>query len=344
MNRSTPFPLGATLDDEGCNFAIYTPTNKDILLALFHADGSYETHQLEQEYAGIKYTYIPNVHSGQKYGYLIQLNDELHYIADPYARALDSSLHYDPPFDSHKSFDLPKCIVTSVQFDWQSVPKPRIARDEMVLFETHVKGLTQLNPEVDTPLRGKYLGLVSQPMLDFYRQQNINTLQLLPIAACMHEPHLLESDKVNYWGYNPYLFMAPDPRYANTDAVNELKTTIRELHRHGIQVILDVVYNHTAEGGANGPVFNLKALDPNYYLHHGEHYANYTGCGNTVDLSNQAALNLVMDTLRSWVIEYHIDGFRFDLAATLAAVAMNSAKKQPFSKPLHKIRYCARSN
>ncbi len=118
MNRSTPFPLGATLDDEGCNFAIYTPANKDILLALFHADGSYETHQLEQEYAGIKYTYIPGVHSGQKYGYLIQLNDELHYIADPYARALDSSLHYVPPFDSHKSFDLPKCIVTSVQFDW----------------------------------------------------------------------------------------------------------------------------------------------------------------------------------------------------------------------------------
>ncbi|MCO7069652.1 glycogen debranching protein GlgX [Vibrio cholerae] len=332
MNRSTPFPLGATLDDEGCNFAIYAPANRDVLLALFHADGSYETHQLEHEYAGIKHTHISGIHAGQKYGYLIQLNDELHYISDPYARALEGLLHYDPPFDSHKSFDLPKCVVTDTDFDWQNVTKPRIARDEMVLFETHVKGLTQLNPDVEKVLRGKYLGLVSQPMLDFYRQQNINTLQLLPIAACMHEPHLLESGKVNYWGYNPYVFMAPDPRYANKDAVNELKTTIRELHRNGIQVILDVVYNHTAEGGTNGPVFNLKALDPNYYLHHGDHYANYTGCGNTVDLSNQAALNLVMDTLRCWVEEYQIDGFRFDLAATLGRRGDEFSKEAAFFK------------
>ena len=154
-------------------------------------------------------------------------------------------------------------------------------------------------------------------MLAFYKEQQINTLQLLPIAACMHEPHLLKMDKVNYWGYNPYVFMAPDPRYAAQDAVTELKTAIRELHRHGIEVILDVVYNHTAEGDEKGPVFNLKALDDRYYFKHGEHFANFTGCGNTLDLSYQPALNLVMDTLRYWVEESQIDGFRFDLAATL---------------------------
>ncbi len=154
-------------------------------------------------------------------------------------------------------------------------------------------------------------------MIEFYKSQEINTIQLLPIAACMHEPHLLNMGKVNYWGYNPYVFMAPDPRYASADAVTELKTVVRELHRHGIEVILDVVYNHTAEAGQDGPVFNLKALDESYYLKHGEHFDNYTGCGNTVDLAYQPSLNLVMDTLRHWVSEYHIDGFRFDLAATL---------------------------
>ncbi|MDF4730525.1 alpha-amylase family glycosyl hydrolase, partial [Vibrio parahaemolyticus] len=164
---------------------------------------------------------------------------------------------------------------------------------------------------------GRYLGLASPEMLAFYKQQNINTLQLLPVAACMHEPHLLEMEKVNYWGYNPYLFMVPDPRYAEQDAVTELKTTIRELHKNGIEVILDVVYNHTAEGGEGPTIFNLKALDSCFYIKHGNHFANYTGCGNTVDLTYQPALNLVMDTLRYWVSEFKVDGFRFDLAATL---------------------------
>ncbi|NOH51760.1 glycogen debranching protein GlgX [Vibrio coralliilyticus] len=317
MPCSRPYPLGATLNHEGCNFAIYAPKNKDLQLVLFDENNNYQTFSLTNEYAGIKHTFIPEVKAGQRYGFIIGDEDNLQLISDPYAKALDKPLFYETPFNSAKSFDLSKCVVIQNEFDWQGIEKPYRPREEMVLFETHVKGVSKLNPNVPTQYQGSYLGLVSDAMLEFYKEQQINTLQLLPIAACMHEPHLLKMDKVNYWGYNPYVFMAPDPRYADQDAVTELKTAIRELHRHGIEVILDVVYNHTAEGDEKGPVFNLKALDDRYYFKHGEHFANFTGCGNTLDLSYQPALNLVMDTLRYWVEEYQIDGFRFDLAATL---------------------------
>lgn len=312
-----PYPLGATLSEYGCNFSIYAPNNKSIALALFDTQNNYTTFPLEGEVAGIRFTHLENIKAGQKYGYIITTENGQQLLSDPYAKAIDAPLSYIPPYDNQKSFNMPKCVVTSNDFDWQQTKKPHIAREKTILFETHVKGVSKLNPNVPIEQQGTYLGLVSPAMLAFYKQQNMTTLQLLPVTACMHEPHLLEMGKVNYWGYNPYLFMAPDPRYAITDAVTELKTAIRELHRNGIEVILDVVYNHTAEGGDNDTVFNLKGLDQHYYLKHGSHFANFTGCGNTVDLSYQPALNLVMDTLRYWVQEYKVDGFRFDLAATL---------------------------
>ena len=315
--RSRPYPLGATLDCSGCNFSIYAPHRNDIVLLLFDESGEYTTHHLEGNYAGNRHTYIEGVEAGQKYGYRVESKNGPLLLSDPYARALDKPLHYRPPYSPKKSWDMSKSVVIDNKFDWQGTQPPRIPREDTVLFETHVKGLTKLHPGIDPSQQGHYLGLVSAPMLEFYKKQNINSLQLLPIAACMHEEHLLKQDKVNYWGYNPYLFMVPDPRYAKRDSVIELKTTIRELHRHGIEVILDVVYNHTAEGGSGGPEFNLKALDPRYYIRHGEHFANFAGCGNTMDLTHQPTLNLVMDSLRYWVEEFHVDGFRFDLAATL---------------------------
>ncbi|MCK6264140.1 glycogen debranching protein GlgX [Vibrio sp. ZSDE26] len=314
---SQPYPLGATLSQHGCNFSIHAPDQKEIALVLFDAADNQTIHSIDNDYAGIKHIFIDEIQAGQKYGFLIEVDGHPHLLSDPYAKALEAPLYYQPPFSSQTSFELPKCLVTNDQFDWQDTAPPRIPREQTIIFETHVKGVSQLNPNVPSAAQGKYLGLASKEMLSFFKQQSINTIQLLPIAACMHEPHLLNMDKVNYWGYNPYLFMAPDPRYAERDAVTELKTTIRELHKQGIEVILDVVYNHTAESGEDGPIFNLKSLDSNYYLKHGNHFANFTGCGNTVDLSHQASLNLVMDTLRYWVSEYHIDGFRFDLAATL---------------------------
>lgn len=331
---SRPFPLGATLDTHGCNFAVHAPGNTDISLALFDEKGNHQRLPLTQEYAGIRYIYVPDIIAGQKYGYIIDIEGLAYYVADPYAKCIDAELSYQLPFSPEKSFQLPKCVVRDDQFDWQHVAKPNRPRDEMILFETHVKGVSKLNPLVSENEQGRYLGLVSETMLKFYHQQNINTLQLLPVAACMHEPHLLQEERVNYWGYNPYLFMAPDPRYAAQDAVTELKTAIRELHRHGIEVILDVVYNHTAEGGEDGPVFNLKAFDEQYYIKHGKHFANFTGCGNTLDLAYQPSLNLVMDTLRHWVSEYHIDGFRFDLAATLGREGDNFNQHSAFFKAI----------
>jgi glycogen operon protein len=331
--RSQPYPLGATLDQAGCNFSIYAPGDKDIQLALFDDQGHYKTYALEGEYAGIRFTYLSGIRAGQKYGYVIKSSDnQRHYISDPYTKALDRGLTYNPPFTTQKSFQLPKCIVVDDCFDWQETVQPKIPRNQTVLFETHVKGLTREHPNIPERLKGKFLGMIHPDMMSFYQEQHIHTLQLLPIAACMPEPHLLKMKLTNYWGYNPYVFMAPDPRYGVEDAVTELKTMVRELHRAGIEVILDVVYNHTAEGGEDGPVFNLKGLDPDYYIVHEKYFANFTGCGNTLDLSYQPTLNLVMDTLRYWVTEYHIDGFRFDLAATLGRTGEAYSPDAPFFK------------
>ncbi|CAK2002272.1 putative GLYCOGEN DEBRANCHING ENZYME [Vibrio crassostreae] len=327
-----PYPLGATLGNTGCNFSIYSPDCKSLSLALFDENDEFTTYKLENEYADIRYVFIDGIKAGQKYGFIAETDNGPILLSDPYAKAISEPLDYVTPYSNEKSFAMAKCVVVDDTFDWQDVEKPRISREETVLFETHVKGLSQLHPEVATNTKGRYLGLVSPEMLAFYKQQNINSLQLLPIAACMHEPHLLDMGKVNYWGYNPYLFMVPDPRYAEKDAVTELKTAIRELHRNGIEVILDVVYNHTAEGGEGGTTFNLKALDSRYYIKHGCHYANFTGCGNTVDLTHQPALNLVMDTLRYWVNEFQVDGFRFDLAATLGREGDNYNPEAAFFK------------
>ena len=327
-----PYPLGATLGNTGCNFSIYSPDCKSLSLALFDENDEFTTYKLENEYADIRYVFIDGIKAGQKYGFIADTDNGPILLSDPYAKAISEPLDYVTPYTNEKSFAMAKCVVIDDTFDWQGVEKPSISREETVLFETHVKGLSQLHPEVATNTKGRYLGLVSPEMLAFYKQQNINSLQLLPIAACMHEPHLLDMGKVNYWGYNPYLFMVPDPRYAEKDAVTELKTAIRELHRNGIEVILDVVYNHTAEGGEGGTTFNLKALDSNSYIKHGCHYANFTGCGNTVDLTHQPALNLVMDTLRYWVSEFQVDGFRFDLAATLGREGDNYNPEAAFFK------------
>ncbi|MDG3085873.1 glycogen debranching protein GlgX [Vibrio hannami] len=330
--RSRPYPHGATLDSEGCNFSIYAPNCPDISLALFESDDKYTLYPIEEHYAGTRHIYIEKVKAGQKYGYVIETDEGQHLLSDPYAKSLDRPLNYSLPFSNKKTWQMAKCVVTEDKFDWQGTEPPRIAREDMVLFETHVKGVSKLNPDVPPSSQGSYLGLVSDAMLKFFKEQNITSIQLLPIAACMHEPHLLKMDKVNYWGYNPYLFMVPDPRYAKDDAVTEFKTAVRELHRNGIEVILDVVYNHTAEGGNGGPIFNLKALDPNYYIMHGPHFANYAGTGNTMNLMHQPTLNLVMDTLRYWVNEYKIDGFRFDLAATLGRDGDNYNYHSPFFK------------
>lgn len=313
-----PFPLGATLCDQGCNFSIHCPDNQEIKLVLFDDENKKTIIDLNHQYMGCRYAFVPDIKAGQQYGY--QIKDKLEYrlVLDPYAQALGKAPFYVEPFTAEKSWEFAKSVVVDHQFDWQKTTLPQVPYEETILFETHVKGFTKLNPHIDEQYRGSYLGLCQPKVIEFFKAQRVTSLQLLPVTSCMSEPHLLKMDKVNFWGYNSLCFMAPEPRYAKDDAVAEMKTMVRELHKHGIEVIMDIVFNHTAEGGEGGPKFHLKCLDKNYYLQdYSKNYLNYTGCGNTLDLTYQPSLNIVLDTLRHWVTHYQIDGFRFDLAATL---------------------------
>ncbi|ELR67147.1 Glycogen debranching enzyme [Photobacterium marinum] len=313
-----PFPLGATLCDQGCNFSIHCPDNQDIKLILFDNNNKKKIVELDNQHMGIRYTFVPDMRAGQCYGYQITDKNEKRLVLDPYAQALSKTPFYIPPFRAEQSWDFAKSVVTEHTFDWEDTVSPQIPYEETVLFETHVKGFTKLHPHMDEEYKGTYLGLCQPEVIKSLKQQGVTTLQLLPVASCMSEPHLLDMDKVNFWGYNSLCFMAPEPRYAIADAVTEMKTMVRELHKNDIEVILDIVFNHTAEGGDGGPQFHFKSLDKNYYLQTTDKkLLNYTGCGNTLDLTYQPSLNIVLDTLRHWVTHYHVDGFRFDLAATL---------------------------
>ncbi|MCW8328632.1 glycogen debranching protein GlgX [Photobacterium sp. SDRW27] len=330
-----PFPLGATLCDQGCNFSIYCPENKEIKLVLFNDDNKKTIIDLDQQYMGRHYTFVPGIKAGQEYGYQINDKGEERLVLDPYAQALSKTPFYIEPFSAEKSWEFAKSVVIDHQFDWQNTAAPQVPYEETILCETHVKGFTKLHPAIEEQYQGTYLGLCHPKAIEFYKEQGITTLQLLPVTSCMSEPHLLKMDKVNFWGYNSLCFMAPEPRYAASDAVSEMKTMVRELHKHGIEVIMDIVFNHTAEGGEGGPKFHLKCLDKKYYLlDTNKNYLNYTGCGNTVDLTYQPSLNLVLDTLRHWVTQYQIDGFRFDLAATLGRNGYQFDRQSAFFKAI----------
>lgn len=330
-----PFPLGATLCDQGCNFSIHNSESKDIKLVLFDESNNKHFVDLKNQYLDIHYAFVPGIKKGQRYGYQIKDKNGYRLVLDPYAQALDSIPNYIEPYTAEKSWLFAKSVVVEHDFDWQGTVLPQIPREETVLFETHVKGFTKRHPELDESLQGTYLGLCHPTMIAFFKRHGMTSLQLLPVTSCMSEPHLLKMGKVNYWGYNSLCFMAPEPRYAIADAVTEMKTMVRELHRHGIEVIMDIVFNHTAEGGEGGPTFHFKALDKNYYLQDSnKNYRNHTGCGNTVDLRYQPSLNIVLDTLRHWVTHYKVDGFRFDLATTLGRHGDNFNTQSAFFKAI----------
>lgn len=319
---SNPYPLGAHLKQHeksgkyGCNFSIHAPDCKQIKLVLFD-EGEPTQITMTDKYMGIYHIFIDNIKVGQAYNYLTTVDGEEWLLIDPYAKAISKSPQYTPPYTSAQSWQLCHAFVCNDDFDWQQTQQPKIPLEETILLETHIKGFSQNNLSIPDSERGNYQALSAPENIERFKQQGVTSVQLLPVAACISEPHLLSQNGQNYWGYNPLVFMAPDPRFAIKDAVSELKTTVRELHRNNIEVILDVVYNHTAEGNDQGPNFNLKLLDTQYYQHDKGEFKNYTGCGNTLNLTHQASLNLVLDSLRHWVTEYKIDGFRFDLAASL---------------------------
>lgn len=330
-------PMGASLSAEGCNFVVWAPDAERVYVCLFDAqDKETAQIQLNERYGPIWFGFIVGVKAGMHYGYRIRgpkqpekglLFDIDKLLLDPYTVALSGPIEWNEVlYQGDSAAMMPKSIVYKDGFDWQNVHNPVIRDPDLILYELHVKGFTKLHPLVPEPLRGTYLGLCHPPVIEHIKNLGVTAVQLMPVASFMSEPRLVQLGLCNYWGYNPVCFMAPEPRYAVNDAVLEFKTMVREFHRAGIAVILDVVFNHTAEGGNGGPILSFKGLDNRSYycFDHGgqgpdfQRYSNMTGCGNTFNVDHPMGLNLVMDSLRYWVTEMHVDGFRFDLAVTLA--------------------------
>ena len=347
----SPVPLGATWDGAGTNFALYSEHAERVELCLFdHPDAAVETARVNFALCenGVWHAYLPGIRPGQLYGYRVHgpyAPDRGHrfnpakLLLDPYAKAISGpvvahpeafgytlgnpreDLAWDPRNSAGR---LPKCVVVEDAFTWDDDKPPRTPLNRTVIYECHVKGLTAQHPLVPPELRGTYLGLCSEPVLEHLGYLGVTAVELLPIHHPMTERHLLEKGLANYWGYSSIGFFAPDGRYASIPGrqVYEFKTMVRRLHQAGIEVILDVVYNHTGEGNHLGPTVCFRGIDNSTYYWHQPHnrryYADYTGCGNTLQINHPRVLQLVMDSLRYWVQEMHVDGFRFDLASALA--------------------------
>jgi len=347
--RGQPWPLGATPmaweGQQGVNLAVFSRHATAVHWCLFDAAG-HETHRVPLPACtdGIWHGFLPGVAVGQLYGLRAEgpwqpaaghRFNAARLLIDPYARELAGSTaalskevagqHPDPHDNAAR---MPKARVIDVQRELAAgaavPPAPPILPEQLVIYEAHVKGLTRLNPAVPEHLRGNYAGLASAPMLAHYQRLGITTLCLLPVQQHLDEKHLLDLALTNYWGYNTLGFFIPDPRYA-TDAADpqavrdEFRAMVGELHRHGFEVVLDVVYNHTAEGGAGGPTLSWRGLDnaSSYALDRDGNFLDFTGCGNSTHMGEPRMVQFVMDSLRWWVQAFGVDGFRFDLAATL---------------------------
>ena len=341
------YPLGATFDGAGTNFALFTSVAESVDLCLFDEDGSEQRVPLTEVDADIWHAYLPGVMPGQRYGYRVDGPHDLagghrcnaaKLLLDPYAKAVDGQVDWDESVFGYRWADhderneddsashVPKGVVVNPYFDWADARAPRRPYHESVIYEAHVKGLTATHPGVPKELRGTYSGLAHPAMLEHYERLGITAVELMPVHHFVHDHHLVERGLKNYWGYNTIGFFAPHAEYASvgTDGqqVTEFKAMVRELHRAGLEVILDVVYNHTAEGNHLGPTLSFRGIDNAAYYRLVEddqaHYYDTTGTGNSLLMRSPHVLQLIMDSLRYWVTEMHVDGFRFDLAATLA--------------------------
>jgi isoamylase len=330
-------PLGATVDDGGTNFALFSANATAVDLCLFDDNGVESRVTLHESTYHVWHGYVPGVGAGTRYGYRVEGEFNpgagLHFnatklLVDPYARALDGAFELDDAVFEKNTSDsasfVPKSVVVHDEFDWGKDRLPAVAWPDTVMYEVHVRGFTMQHPDVPPQLRGTYAGLAHGAATDYLKQLGVTTLELLPIHHFASEPALLRRGLSNYWGYNTLGFFAPHSGYSSSgtrgEQVREFKAMVKALHAAGLEVILDVVYNHSAEGDALGPTLSLRGIDnQSYYrLEPGGGYVNYTGCGNTLDLRNPHMLQLVTDSLRYWVTEMHVDGFRFDLAPTLA--------------------------
>ncbi len=351
IREGVPFPIGAHWDGKGVNFSLFSANATKVELCLFDQSGEKEVERIVlPEYTDqIFHGYLPDVGPAQIYGYRVHgpyAPDAGHrfnpnkLLLDPYARAYFGELTWDPAIfgytighdDADLSFDerdsapfVPKSVVVDQNFDWQGRGgRHPIAWDRTILYETHVKGYTKKHPKVDEALRGSYAGLGTPAVLDYIKSIGITSIELLPIHSFINDSQLLEKGLTNYWGYNTIGFFAPDPRYAadRANSLREFKEMVSKVHEVGLELIMDVVYNHTAEGNERGPTLSFKGIDnASYYrLLKGQerYYINDTGTGNTVNLSHARVIQMVTDSLRYWAGEMNVDGFRFDLGTILA--------------------------
>ena len=342
------YPLGATWDGEGVNFALFSEDADKVELCLFDSRGRQELQRIElsAQTDQVWHCFLPEARPGLLYGYRVygpyaperghRFNPNK-LLLDPYARAIEGPLRWSNTLFGYKvgskredlSFErrnsaagMPKCKVIDPAFSWGNDRPPRTPWHETVIYELHVKGFTVQHPEVPRRLRGTYAGLAAEPVIDHLKRLGVTAVELMPVHAFVDERRLVAGGLRNYWGYNSIGFFAPDSRYSASGGDGEFKTMVKTLHAAGIEVILDVVYNHTAEGNHLGPTLCFRGIDNAAYYRlvadDPRHYMDYTGCGNTLNMMHPRVLQLIMDSLRYWVLEMHVDGFRFDLASALA--------------------------
>ncbi|OAI53097.1 glycogen debranching enzyme [Betaproteobacteria bacterium SCGC AG-212-J23] len=350
VKEGLPYPRGATWDGKGVNFALFSSQATRVELCLFDAVGKAEKQRIElPEYRDeVWHGYVPEIGPGTIYGFRVhgpyQPNDGLRFnphklLLDPYARAHLGSLEWNPAVFGYRmetgddlTFDerdsapfVPKSVVVDRDFDWkrEKVWKP-VPWDRTIVYETHVRGYTKLHPAVPEKQRGTFAGLATKAVIEYIKALGITTVELLPVHTFVNDDFLLQKKLTNYWGYNSIGFFAPDPRYAAdpSKSLQEFKEMVARFHDAGLEVVIDVVYNHTAEGNEKGPTLSFRGLDNAAYYRlvpdKKRHYINDTGTGNTVNLSHPRVIQMVTDSLRYWVEEMHVDGFRFDLGTILA--------------------------
>ena len=341
-----PYPLGATWDGVGTNFSVFSEVASRVELCLFDAGGRETRVDLSEVTAFIWHGYLPNVGPGQRYGFRIHGPWEPEnghrcnpnkLLLDPYGKAVEGQVkwdeavfpyHFNQPDDSRNDADsapfMPRSIVVNPFFDWMDDRRPRTPWHKTIIYEVHVKGFTMKHPGIPENLRGTYAGMAHPASIKHLKSLGVTAVELLPVHQFIHSSLLLERGLRNYWGYDSISFLAPHNEYAASgqagQQVQEFKQMVRTLHSEGIEVILDVVYNHTAEGNHLGPVLSMKGIDnaAYYRTHQGRYYMDYTGTGNSLYMRHPHVLQLIMDSLRYWHTEMHVDGFRFDLASTLA--------------------------
>ena len=364
------YPLGATWMGTGTNFAIFARDASKVELCLFdYVHGAQETDRIDmvERADEVWHVFVPKAHPGQLYGFRVhgpwQPERGLRFnpakvLMDPYAKAVHGEVQWAPEMFSyivgHPDADLapdnrdnatlvPKSVVVDHTFNWDNDRLPRHPLEETVIYEAHVKGFSQLWDEIDPDLRGTYSGIGSPQAIRYFKKLGITAVELLPVHAHIDDQHLLEKGLTNYWGYNSIAFFAPEGSYSGWgtrgEQVAEFKQMVKNLHSAGIEVILDVVYNHTAEGNQLGPTLSFRGIDNQAYyrlVHENPRfYFDYTGTGNTLNVPDPRVLQLIMDSLRYWITEMHVDGFRFDLAAALARELHAVSKLSSFFDVIH---------